>query len=314
MGESLNSQTSESQPRVAVVGAGAVGSYFGGMLARSGVRVTLIGRRAHVEAIQRDGLFVDSINFQERIRVAASADLSAARGAAFVLFCVKTTDTETTARQLVPHLAAGAAVFSLQNGVDNVARIRAAAGFDSFATVVYVAAALPSPGRMKHSGGGRLILGPGPQAEKLSQLFASAGVPCQLSENIEGELWKKLVLNCAGNAVTAIGHASYAAIARHPPTREVLLVTAREVAAVARAAGVLLPDEDFGAQALKFCENVGDATSSTAQDIQRGKRTEIDSLNGYVARRGAELGVPTPVNHTLWALVKLMEEAVKSPA
>lgn len=296
---------------MAVVGAGAVGSYFGGMLARSGVPVTLIARPAHVEAINRDGLFIDSLNFQERICVAASTNLSAARGAAFVLFCVKTTDTETTARQLAPHLAPGVAVFSLQNGVDNIARMRAAAGFESFPTVVYVAAALSAPGHMKHSGGGRLILRPGPQAEQLSQLFARAGVPCQLSENIEGELWKKLVLNCAGNAVTAIGRASYGAIARHAPTREVLLATAREVSAVARAAGVPLPDEDFAAQALKFCENVGDATSSTAHDIQRGKRTEIDSLNGYVARLGAELGVPTPVNHTLWALVKLMEDAAR---
>lgn len=309
MGESLNSQSYENQSRVAVVGAGAVGSYFGGLLARSGVRVTLIARPAHAEAIHSEGLFIESINFQERVRVAASTDLSAARGADIVLFCVKTIDTEDAARRLAPHLAPGAAVFSLQNGVDNIARIRATAGFDALPAVVYVAAALPAPGHMKHSGGGRLILGPGAQAENLSEIFARAGVPCQISENIEGELWKKLALNCAGNAVTAIGRASYGAVARHAPTREVVLATAREVTDVAQAAGVPIPDEDFAALALKFCETVGDATSSTAQDIQRGKRTEIDSLNGYVARLGAELGVPTPVNHTLWALVKLMEDS-----
>jgi len=305
----LVSDASVTVPRVAVVGAGAVGSYFGGMLARAGVPATLIGRPAHVEAILRDGLFIDSIHFQERVRVAASTDIAAARGAEFVLLCVKTIDTETTVRDLAPHLAPGAAVFSLQNGVDNFERIRAAAGFEALPAVVYVAAALPEPGHIKHSGGGRLVLGPGPQAQSLSELFTRAGVPCQISENIEGELWKKLVLNCAGNAPTAIGRTSYGRIARHAPTREVLLAAAREVSAVARAAGVNLPDEDFAAQALKFAENVGDATSSTAQDLLRGKRTEIDSLNGYVARRGAELGVPTPVNHTLWALVKLLEDS-----
>jgi 2-dehydropantoate 2-reductase len=279
------------------------------MLARAGVPVTLIARPAHVEAIARDGLSIDSIHFQERVRLAASSEISAAHGAELVLFCVKTTDTEETARRLAPHLSPGAAVFSLQNGVDNVERIRAVAGFEALPTVVYVAAALPEPGRIKHSGGGRLVLGPGAASQRLAQLCAPANVPCVISQNIEGDLWKKLVLNCAGNAPTAIGRCSYGHIARHAPTREVLLAAAREVSQVARAAGVQLPDQDFAAQALKFAENVGDATSSTAQDLQRGKRTEIDSLNGYVARRGAQLGVPTPVNHTLWALVKLLEDS-----
>lgn len=305
----MTAEPSASLPRVAVVGAGAVGSYFGGMLARAGVPVTLIARPPHVEAISRDGLFIDSIHFQESVRVAASTEISAASGAEVVLFCVKTTDTEETARRLAPHLAPGAAIFSVQNGVDNVERIRAVAGFEALPAVVYVAAALPEPGRIKHSGGGRLVVGPGAAAEKLALLCARASVPCLISENIEGELWKKLVLNCAGNAPTAIGRCSYGHIARHAPTRDVLLAAAREVSEVARAAGVNLPDEDFAAQALKFAENVGDATSSTAQDLQRGKRTEIDSLNGYVARRGAALGVSTSVNHTLWALVKLLEDS-----
>jgi 2-dehydropantoate 2-reductase len=305
----LSQDATAALPRVAVVGAGAVGSYFGGMLARAGVPVTLIARPAHVAAIQRDALFIDSVHFQERVAVAASSEIGAARDAAFVLLCVKTTDTEATARQLAPHLAQGAAVFSLQNGVDNVARIRHAADLEALPAVVYVAAAIPEPGCVKHSGGGHLIFSPGAKAEQLAQVFARAGVPCRISDNIDGELWRKLVLNCAGNAVTALGRASYGRVARHELTRQVMMAAAREVFAVARAAGVSLADEDFAEQVLKFAENVGDATSSTAQDIQRGKGTEIDSLNGYVARRGAELGVPTPVNHTLWALIKLLEES-----
>src|SRR5580704_8980500 len=151
--------SADANVRVAVLGAGAVGSYFGGMLARAGVQVTLIGRPAHVEAIRAGGLFLDAVSFQERVAVKASAETSAARDADVVLFCVKTTDTEEAARSLAPHLSAGAIVVSLQNGVDNVARIRAATGIEALPAVVYVSAALPEPGHVKHSGRGELVVG-----------------------------------------------------------------------------------------------------------------------------------------------------------
>ncbi|PJA56411.1 MAG: 2-dehydropantoate 2-reductase, partial [Rhodocyclales bacterium CG_4_9_14_3_um_filter_68_10] len=114
---------SESFHSVAVVGAGAVGSYYGALLARAGRRVTLIGRRAHVQAIERDGLRLEMAGRMEVVRVAASVDLAAARGADLVLFCVKSSDTDAVARELAPHLDAGALVLSLQNGVENAAMI-----------------------------------------------------------------------------------------------------------------------------------------------------------------------------------------------
>jgi 2-dehydropantoate 2-reductase len=308
-------QQTDSWPRFAVMGAGAVGCYFGGMLARAGAPVTLVARQATVEAIARDGLYIDSINFQEHIPVAASTQPGAVRGAEIVLFCVKTTDTEEAARLIAPHLAPNTIVVSLQNGVDNVERIRKATGMEALASVVYVAAAMPAPGRMKHSGRGELVLGHPQRKDDVNRIvetFARAGVKCRVSENIETDLWAKLVLNCAGNALTAIGRASYGRVGRHELASQVLTATAAEAVAVARAAGIVLPPTDLAATALKFARDVGDATSSTAQDIERGKRTEIDSLNGYVVRLGAELGVPTPVNHTLYALVKLLEEGADS--
>jgi 2-dehydropantoate 2-reductase len=310
----LSASTGNTSARVAVVGAGAVGSYFGGMLARAGVPVTLIARPAHVEAIRRDGLFMDSIHFQERIAIGASTGISAARGAEFVLFCVKTLDTEEAARLLAPDLAPGATVVSLQNGVDNVPRIRAASGIDAVPSVVYVAAAMPAPGRVKHSGRGDLIIGEfdqssgPPRTERVAALFTGAGVPCRISANIEADLWTKLIMNCAGNAVTALAHSSYGRAARDPGTREVMRKVIEETVAVARAAGVRLPDVDLVETGLKLAETLGEATSSTAQDIARGKPTEIGSLNGYVVRRGAELGIATPVNATLQALVGLLEQ------
>lgn len=308
----VDAKNAAGWPRVVVMGAGAVGSYFGGMLARAGAPVTLISRRAHVEAIARDGLFLDTVHFQERVAVAASTQPEAARDAELVLFCVKTLDTEAAARLLAPHLKPGALVLSLQNGVDNVERIRAAAGIEAVPTVVYVAVAVPAPGRVKHSGRGDLVIGRASRdvLERVATTFARAGVPCRISENIEGELWSKLVWNCAGNALTALTRATYGQVARNAAARQVLLAVANEVLDVARAAGVQLPSADLAAAGLKLAHDLGEATSSTAQDMARGKRTEIDALNGFVARRGTELGVPTPVNHTLYALVKLLEESL----
>jgi len=302
----------ESWPKIAVVGAGAVGGYFGGLLARVGAPVVMIGRAAFVEAVKKNGLFLDTLQFQESVRVEASTELSAVRGAEIVLFCVKTTDNATTARALAPLFAPGAIVVSMQNGVDNVEQIRVAAAIDALPAVVYVAASVPEPGRVKHVGRGDLVVGPeSERTKKIAALFSRAGVGCRISENIEGELWTKLVWNCALNAVSALGRAKYGLIASSPDAWKVVETAVYEVLAVAKAAGIHPPGlEDPKAAlagALKIATQMAEALSSTGQDLNRGKRTEIDSLNGYISRRGIELGVPTPVNHALFALVKLAE-------
>lgn len=306
------------QPRVAVMGAGAVGCYFGGMLARGGTPVTLIARPQRVEAIQREGLFIDAVHFQGSVPVTASADLSAINTADVVLFCVKTVDTESAAQELRPHLAPGALVISLQNGVDNVERIRSASGVEAVRGVVYVAAEMTAAARVKHSGRGDLILAQEKEPERLAkvqavaELFERAGVPCRVSDQIEVEQWTKMVLNCAYNAISALARANYGSIAHNTLVHQVMRQAITEAVAVARAAGVPMNDVDMQAAGSKLGEAMAKATSSTAQDIVRGKPTEIDSLNGYVARRGKELGVATPVNQTLHALVKLLEESTIS--
>jgi 2-dehydropantoate 2-reductase len=311
--------TNLSDARVAVMGAGAVGSYFGGMLARAGAHVTLIARASHVEAIRKNGLLLDTVTFKERVALNASTDPADVRDAQFILFCVKTLDTDSAARSIAPHLSPDAIVISLQNGVDNITRIRAASGIEALPAVVYLAAALPEPGHVKHSGRGEWIIGEYASANpaagaksrpgRVAELCAAAGVPCRVSQNIEVDQWTKMVMNCAGNAVTAIAQTSFAHVARNLDTREVLRTVINECVAVARAAGVAMPDVDWTERGLKNAETLGEATSSTAQDIARGKPTEIDSLNGYIVRRGKELGVPTPVNMTLFALIKLIEES-----
>jgi 2-dehydropantoate 2-reductase len=304
-------------PRVAVVGAGAVGCYFGGMLARAGAPVTLIGRAPHVEAINRDGLFIDSIRFQERISVSASTDIGAVRDARMVLFSVKTVDTESTAKLVAPFLSPDTIVVSLQNGVDNAERIDFAAGIEVIPAVVYIASSMTGPGRVKHTGRGDLIIGNAlsnhdasrSEREDVAAIFTRAGVPCRISENITVELWEKLIMNCAYNAISALTRKKYGPIAEDAGMIEVMKRVTIEAVAVAGAAGVPLPLSGMTEAALKLGKAIPEALSSTAQDIARGKPTEIDSLNGFLVRKGAELGVPTPVNQTLYSLVKLLEQA-----
>jgi len=294
---------------VAIVGAGAVGCYFGGMLGRAGVPVTLIGRPTHVDAINRDGLLLERSDFQDRVRIHAATQIEAVRDATIILLSVKTIDTETAAAAIAPHLRQGTLLVSFQNGVDNVERIQRATGIDAVPAVVYVAVAMSGPGHVKHSGRGDIVVGNVP---RLAAIMKEAGIPCRISGNIAGELWTKLVMNCAYNAISALTRSRYVFIKNDDLARDVMKELIAEVVAVGTAAGVGLPPaEELTDAALRLGESMAMATSSTEQDIVRGRPTEIDSLNGYVYRRGKELGVPVPVNGTLYALVKLLERAEK---
>jgi len=305
-------QSANSWPRIAVVGAGAVGGYFGGMLARAGAPVIFIGRPEFVDAVKQNGLFLDTVQFQERVKAEASSDLAAARGAEIILFCVKTIDTAETARGLAKILSKDAVIVSMQNGVDNAEQIAAASGLKALPAAVYVAASVPAPGTVKHVGRGDLVLGPRNEiTERVAAVFTRAKVPCRISENLIGELWTKLVWNSALNAVSALGKVTYGEILASTDARQLLETTVYEVLAVAKTSGVQpagLEDPKAAlAGAYKVAEQMAATRSSTAQDMMRGKKTEIDSLNGFIVRRGRELNVAVPVNHALFTLVKLAE-------
>lgn len=293
--------------RIAVMGAGAVGCYYGGMLARAGHDVVLIGRPAHVQAVQREGLRLQTQAFDERIRLAASTEASAAAGANLVLLSVKSTDTEAAAAQLRPHLAPGALLLTLQNGVDNARRLRAALpGFAVAAAVVYVATEMAGPGHVRHHGRGELVIEPSPASEAVARLLRAAGVPTEISGNVEGALWAKLILNCAYNALSAIARMPYGALVQRGGVLDVMDDVVAECLAVAQADGVQVPG-DVRAAVRSLAGTMPAQYSSTAQDLMRGRPTEIDHLNGYVVRRGTALGVPTPANRVLHTLVKLVE-------
>jgi 2-dehydropantoate 2-reductase len=298
--------------RVAVLGAGAVGCYYGGMLARAGHAVTLVGRPAHVEAFKAKGLRFEGLNFDETIRVQASTAAAAVEGCRLVLFCVKSTDTEQAAAQVAPHLDDEALVVNLQNGVDNAERIQARIAQPVIPAAVYVACEMAGPGHLRHHGRGDLVIGelvanlPAGALERVKAWFEGAGVPTAISDNVAGELWAKLVVNCAYNALSAISQLPYGKMIEGVGIRDVMRDVVEETLAVARAGGVAMAP-DMLARTYRIAEGMPTQYSSTAQDLARGKPTEIDHLNGFVVRRGEALGVATPANRALHALVKLLE-------
>ena len=294
--------------RIAVMGAGAVGCYYGGMLARAGHAVTLIGRPQHIEAVQREGLFLNSQSFQAQVPMAASTEAGAVAGAELVLFCVKSTDTESAGAAIAPHLGAGTVVLSLQNGVDNAERLQAALPQLVVPAVVYVATEMAGPGHVKHHGRGDLVIGASAASRALADQFIAADVPVQISDNVAGELWTKLIVNCAYNALSAISRLPYGRMVEGEGVPAVMRDVVQECLAVATAAGVTVPKA--GLESVPgIARSMPNQFSSTAQDLMRGKPSEIDHLNGYVVRKGAALGVATPVNRVLHTLVKLLESS-----
>src|SRR5207247_73855 len=277
------------------------------------------GRNHGTDAVSSKGLLLDKLHGQEQIRATATAEMSAVRDCSLILFCVKANDTSATATQMAPIVRPDATVVCLQNGVDNADQVRAAANVAAVPAAVYVAVSVPESGRVRHLARGDLIIGPpSERTTHLADLFGRAGIPCRVSDNIEGELWLKLLRNCALNAISALGQTRYGQIVQSDDAKKLMEQIVDEVLAVASAADVVLPgvdDRKSGmAAAMELATQMADAFSSTAQDLNRHQPTEIDALNGYISRRGAELRIPVPVNHALFTLVKLAEQTgVTSP-
>ena len=292
--------------QVAVIGAGAVGCYYGGLLLRAGHDVTFIGRQTHVDAINARGLLLDTQFFRGHLPAKAATDATALASPDLVLFCVKSADTEEAGRSLAGCLRPETSVLSLQNGVDNPQRLRSVTGHAVIPVVVYVGSEMAGPGHVRHHGGGALVIGAAPASEVLAQTLEAAGIPTTIADDIETTLWSKLTTNCAFNALSAVAGISYGPMLDVEGTREVVASAVQEAVMVARACGISMP-EDLVEQILKIPAAMPNQMSSTAQDVARGKPSEIDFLNGYVVRKGAELGIPTPTNRALQVMVKLAE-------
>ncbi len=292
--------------QVAVIGAGAVGCYYGGLLLKAGHDVTFIGRQPHVDAINANGLLLDTQTFKGHLPAKAATDTAALAAPDLVLVCVKSADTEQAGRSLAGRLNAKTSVLSLQNGVDNAPRLAAVTGHAVIPAVVYVGSEMAGPGHIRHHGGGDLAIGDSPVSEALVRTLQAAGIGATIADDIEITLWSKLIINCAFNALSAVADISYGPMLEVEGTRDVVASAVGEAIAASRACGVAIPD-DIAAHIMQIPARMPNQKSSTAQDLVRGKPSEIDFLNGYVVRKGAELGIATPTNQALQVMVKLAQ-------
>lgn len=288
------------------MGAGAVGCYFGALLARAGHAVTFVGRADHVAAINAHGVLLETATFKGHLPARATVDPGAAPAADLVLFCVKSTDTESAGRAMMPALRPDSAILSLQNGVDNATRLEAAIGQPVIAAVVYVGTGMAGPGHVRHHGSGALVIAPSPRSEAIAAALSAADIPTRVNPDIAAELWRKLITNSAVNALSAIGQLPYGAMLEVPDAREFITLVIGECIAVAGGLGIALP-ADIAEVPFNIALGMPGQYSSTAQDLARGKPTEIDHLNGYVVRQGRALGIPTPANLALQLAVRLLE-------
>ncbi len=297
--------------KIAVMGAGSVGCYYGGMLARSGLAVTLVGRGPHVDAMTRRGLVLEIGEDRHVVPVAATTQPDGVADADVVLFCVKSGDTEAVGRAMAPHLRPDVTILNLQNGVDNADRLRAILGGTVVPVAVYVATAMAGPGHVKHHGRGELVMGPCARDAEIVARFGAAGIPTTVSANAIDALWAKLIVNCAYNALSALTQLPYGRLLGLPGVADVMKDVVGECIAVAQASGVSVAADTL-ASVLALAASMPGQRSSTAQDLAQGKPTEIDHLNGFVIRKGEALGIPTPANRVLHTLVKAADAAAKA--
>ncbi|MGM4931933.1 ketopantoate reductase family protein [Tardiphaga sp. 619_E2_N8_5] len=294
--------------RIAVIGAGAVGCYYGAKLLRAGHDVTLVGRQIHVDAINARGLRFESAEFDGFIAAKAVTQIADLAPPDIVLFAVKSGDTDGSATALKPVLKPSSIVLSLQNGVDNPERLRAILSQPVIAAAVYVASEMPGAGHVKHNGRGELIIGASSESDALAKLLSDAGVPTTVASDIDAVQWSKLINNCAYNALSAVAGIAYGEMFRVEGVPDIVTNAVTECLAVARACGVSLP-ADLLDKTLALAASMPLQQSSTSQDLARGKPSEIDFLNGFIVRKGLEHGIPTPTNHALQVMVKLVERS-----
>jgi 2-dehydropantoate 2-reductase len=278
------------------------------MLSRAGHQVMLIGRTQHVEAIRQHGLLMDTTTFRAHIPVGASTEVSDIQGASLVLCCIKSSDTENAAAMMAPYVRPDAIVLSLQNGIDNAERLRTQLLRPVHPAVVYVAVEMMGPGHLKHHGRGELVVGPSAMSTEMLVDFVNAGVPVHVSDNVMGELWAKLILNCAYNAISAITKLPYGPLFENEGARDLMRLVVHECLAVAQRESITLPGDSWqGVE--RIAATMSAQLSSTAQDLIRGRRSEMNHLNGYIVRRGKSLGIDTPANQALYSIVNLLESA-----
>lgn len=301
--------------KIAVMGTGGVGGYFGARLAASGQDVHFIARGPHLAAIRETGLRVKSGAGDLTIEPAQATDTPADIGPVdFVLFAVKLYDTESAGRLLAPLIGPETGVVDLQNGIDGEDELAAIVGPDHVVGgVAYISARIDEPGVILHVGkGAKLAFGEldgrrSPRVEALAAACEAAGFSHEVSDNIETAIWSKLVMLASMSALSCLTRLPVDEALAEPETVELYRAAMKEVADVAAAKGVALPD-DVLAGFNAVTRGGSRILPSMLVDLERGKPLELDRLSGAVVRAGIEVGVPTPFHAMALALLKPFEK------
>ena len=301
--------------RILVVGPGAIGSLFAGMLTSGGHEVWLLGRRREaVDTINREGITIQQIwtGATLRIPVRATVDPGDAAPAELIVMCVKSPGTLQATRDALPAAGDGTVFLTVQNGLGNVDTMASVVGRERvLAGVTSNGTTLLGPGSIRHSWMGDTTIGEldgqvTERLERVAEAFRQSGIKVGVSRSVDLLLWTKLVNNCAMSPLAALLRVRNGQLIERSEARELLRAVVREVVSVAEARGVALPYSEAVERVEANCRNNATNKMSMLQDVERGAPTEIDYINGAVVREGEGVGVPTPINWTLTQLVKAL--------
>lgn len=301
---------------IVIVGPGAIGCLFGAMLREAGHQVTMLDR--HVDRagkINHDGIHITGISGERHVRVAATADPADCSSCDLAIIATKSYDTKDAVDSIADVIEASTPVLTLQNGIGNVELISRAVGKErTIGGITSQGATLVADGSIVHAGKGKTIIGTPPNIltdnlQLVKNILDLAGFEPRISDDLEGTIWGKLIINVGINALTAITRLNNGRLVEFEGTRQIMKDAVDEAAAVARAKGIELSRNDLLGQVEEVCRLTATNVSSMLQDILARRRTEIDAINGAVARLGKEAGLPTPINAALAFLVRTIESS-----
>jgi 2-dehydropantoate 2-reductase len=292
-------------PQILIVGTGAMAGLFGARLAVH-AEVTLLGTwEQGMKAVRRDGIQLEENGQLRQVKVAVASGPEQCAGTKTALVLVKSWQTAGAAQMLSQCLTADGVALTLQNGLGNLEILESALGKGRAAMGVTTSGAtLVGPGRVRAGGAGPTHVAPHPRLEQLVDLLRSAGFEVHPAEDLASLVWGKLAINAGINPVTALLEVPNGELLQRPRAHRVMVEAARETAAVAAASSIELPYADAATAVEQVAERTATNSSSMLQDIQRGAPTEVDAISGAIVKEGRRLGIQTPVNWTLWSLVR----------
>ena len=304
--------------RVAVMGAGAVGGYFGARLAGASNDVAFIARGPHLAALRRQGLTLESPQGNLHIRDALfTDDLSQVGVVDLVLFCVKSYDTEATADKLASLIGDRTIILSLQNGVDNADKIAQRWGHKrTLAGVVYIGSQLLQPGKIKHSSGGRIVFGEldgqvHESTQAVERVLSSAQISCEVSRAIRNIQWRKLLWNAPFCAISCLTRTNVKEIVESESLTKLALDCMTEVREAAQAQAIDL-DPALFEETLNFSKSLGDFKPSMLQDLEAGKPLEYEAFNGIVVGLLDRIGKQAPTNQVFYGALKYLDKKIRT--